>query len=193
MMKKLLISIIALLLICGGHVLMQTNAFAWERDDVWDRLTDPLFNPFKDISGERLEDLGCVAYDYLNEYVLPSLDSESMTDLQFESWRAERMGKCMVFLAAYNTTILHFAVFKSKNDAVKDLLDEGANPNAEDKDGRTPLHWAANFGNLEGAKLLLASGANVNAKTNNGETPLSLATEAGHKDLTNLLRQHGAK
>ncbi len=43
------------------------------------------------------------------------------------------------------------------------LLDRGADPNAADKDGKTPLMDAADEANPEVARLLLARGVNVNA------------------------------
>ena len=43
------------------------------------------------------------------------------------------------------------------------LLDAGANVNAVDADGWTPLHWACSTGFIEGVVLLLKHGAEVNA------------------------------
>lgn len=50
---------------------------------------------------------------------------------------------------------LHNAVWKNpKPEMVKLLLDQGANPNATNKFGYTPLHWAAKHGHLISAKML---------------------------------------
>jgi len=49
------------------------------------------------------------------------------------------------------------------NSAVGFLLSHGANPNARDKDGFTPLHWAAAKGHTRLAELLLRNGADPSA------------------------------
>ena len=71
-------------------------------------------------------------------------------------------------------------------EAVKQLLANGADVNAKDGDGATPLHYATD---REIAELLIANGANVNAKDGDGETPLDL-TNTG---IADLLREHGGK
>lgn len=48
---------------------------------------------------------------------------------------------------------------------VIELLERGANPNAKDEYGWTPLHHAAKKGSVDIAKLLINKGANVNAKS----------------------------
>ena len=71
-------------------------------------------------------------------------------------------------------------------EAVKQLLANGADVNAKDGDGATPLHYATD---REIAELLIANGANVNAKDGDGETPLDLT----NTEIADLLREHGGK
>lgn len=52
------------------------------------------------------------------------------------------------------------------------LIDAGADVNAKDEDGQTPLHYAADRGHSEALKVLINAGADVNAKNENGWTPL---------------------
>ena len=60
-------------------------------------------------------------------------------------------------------------------DCIKLLIAAGANINATDKDGNTPLHWAADGGRLANTRLLISMGANPNATNNKGRTPLDVA------------------
>jgi tetratricopeptide (TPR) repeat protein len=60
-------------------------------------------------------------------------------------------------------------------DQVKRLVTDGANLDAKDKSGRTPLHYAA-FANRKGmVELLVTWGANHNTKDKDGFTPLHWA------------------
>ena len=77
--------------------------------------------------------------------------------------------------------------------AVKQHISTGADVNAREKWGVTPLHWAANWGHKEIAKILIAAGADVNAKDHNDYTPLDFANRLKHTEITDLLRKHGGK
>ena len=93
---------------------------------------------------------------------------------------------------------LHWAAARKMPAAVQDLLDAGADPNAQDKDGATPLHWAvadrnpaeplpiARVGDtqpspalrcrsLKVVKALLDSRANLKVRDKKGLTPLHWA------------------
>ena len=52
------------------------------------------------------------------------------------------------------------------------LLESGADMNAVDNDGLTPLHWACKLGNKWAISLLLNLGASVHATDHSGNTPL---------------------
>jgi TonB family protein len=72
---------------------------------------------------------------------------------------------------------------------VKNHLARGANVNAKNEWGQTPLFLAATKGNKDVAELLIAKGADVNAKDIAGATTLYLAVAKGlgHKDLAELV------
>jgi hypothetical protein len=60
-------------------------------------------------------------------------------------------------------------------NAVKALLEAGANPNAATPDGNTVLHQAAQAGNLDMIRSLAAAGAKLDATNNDGLTALDVA------------------
>lgn len=76
---------------------------------------------------------------------------------------------------------------------VKELLAEGANPNAKNKFGETTLMKATDYPEI--VKMLLSAGADVNAKTKTGWTALDSATGEyiGNAESAKLLREAGAK
>jgi len=78
-------------------------------------------------------------------------------------------------------------------EAVKQHLAAGADVNAKNESGYTPLHHAAVDGRKEIAELLIAQGADVNAKIADGYTPLDTAINYNQSEITALLRKHGGK
>ncbi|MDX6446974.1 MAG: Notch 1 [Blastocatellia bacterium] len=77
--------------------------------------------------------------------------------------------------------------------AVKELLAKGANVNARDEAGRTPLLWVAPArDNPEMVKFLIAKGADVNAKDNEGETALMIAASQSNPGIVTVLLEAGA-
>ena len=52
-------------------------------------------------------------------------------------------------------------------------MDSGADVNARDEAGDTPLHYAAYFGELAVIRLLVERGADVSALNSYGRTPRS--------------------
>lgn len=71
-------------------------------------------------------------------------------------------------------------------------LRAGANPDAADSRGKTPLIIAAGRGDTRLAHLLLQAGAHINAHDAYGRTPLHEAARYGQTACIRLLLQHGA-
>ena len=116
-----------------------------------------------------------------------------------------------LFLRARNnhSTPLHLASENGYVEVVKILIDNGADVNARDSMGRTPLHRASQkrkrndeeYAQLSVANkeqiietiiLLIQKGADVNARDDDGSTPLHLAYKKGDEDIIGALKQAGA-
>lgn len=72
------------------------------------------------------------------------------------------------------------------------LVNRGADVNAKNCLGETPLMWAANRGHEKVVRLLLNRGADVNAMNTMGETPLMWAAKGGSRNIAELLLHRGA-
>ena len=88
-------------------------------------------------------------------------------------------------------TPLMIAAGAGSAQAMRLLLDAGADPNVPNKAGATPLMWSA--GDIGKVKLLLAHGAKVNASAKSGRTALQCAVYYdGNDEVVRLLIAKGA-
>lgn len=90
------------------------------------------------------------------------------------------------------TSPLEYAIWTNQIDAMRLLIDHGANVNKRDRYGGTPLHGAVT--NKEAVILLINNGADVNAADNDGWTILKMASwlRLLNDDTTQLLKDNGA-
>lgn len=81
----------------------------------------------------------------------------------------------------------------SRNDAalIRQILKDGANVNACDEYGHTPLFMAAHRGNLDIVTILLEHGAKVDILTKLNESALHAAAENGHLEIVKKLLNAG--
>lgn len=87
---------------------------------------------------------------------------------------------------------LHMAASLGCVGAVELLISHGANVNATDDQGQTPLHWASGGKDTKQEHLavitsLIKAGADVNAHDALGSTPLHRAAFFGHPKIVRLL------
>lgn len=82
------------------------------------------------------------------------------------------------------------AIENSKG-SVSILVEGGANVNAKDMYGNTPLLLAVEKKDRETVKYLIDKGANVNVKNNNGDTPFMAAARNGDIETIKLLMSKG--
>ena len=90
------------------------------------------------------------------------------------------------------STALHIVIRTRNSNWVGYLLANGADKNAGDKKGDTPLILAARSGYGEGAARLLMSGAQVDKPNRLGETALIVAVQQRQRGMVELLLQAGA-
>lgn len=74
---------------------------------------------------------------------------------------------------------------------IKELVKKGANPDAKNEKGETPLHQAASKGHWITIKILLKAKANKYASTLNGETPMAYAIKNDKLKAVQTLVQSG--
>jgi ankyrin repeat protein len=80
-------------------------------------------------------------------------------------------------------TALTWAACQGRTEAVRLLLEAGANPDAVDGSGTTALMKAAWWGHGDSVRALLAGGAAVNPANQRGQTALMGAAARGHADI----------
>ena len=89
-------------------------------------------------------------------------------------------------------TALHLVVTRRDGIWINYLISKGANVNARDNRGVTPLQLATNLGFIEGMELLVGRGARVDDPNDAGETPLISAVHRRDLAMVRMLLKAGA-
>ncbi len=92
----------------------------------------------------------------------------------------ERFAEPLAQTTCRDCSLLHYAAAGGSLDIARMLLAAGADPNAVDGDGQTPLHWACATQQLDLARALLEHGGrpSVSVRSAAGLTPLLIAVSA---------------
>ena len=86
------------------------------------------------------------------------------------------------------------AVLLERMSDLKQLVNDGAEINAQDECGRSALIMAMDqdLANIEWLDFLIASGINVNLQNKDGDTALDLARYNSNQEAIDLLLKHNA-
>ncbi|EKU22249.1 ankyrin [Nannochloropsis gaditana CCMP526] len=94
---------------------------------------------------------------------------------------------------AHHHTLLILAAWHGRTSVAALLLDRGADPNAVNLEGRTPLWFSCCGGHVETAALLLSRGAKPSVRKEGGSTSLMAAAWTGHLPVARLILDHAAR
>jgi ankyrin repeat protein len=89
-------------------------------------------------------------------------------------------------------TALRFTAQYGHEELTRFLLDKGADPNLNAKDGMDPLLAAVQMGHQDIVVMLMDAGANVNTRSD-GMNAVMVAREKGHLVIAQILIERGAK
>lgn len=89
-------------------------------------------------------------------------------------------------------TALHIVTQRRDLTWIRFLIGKGANVNARNGKGETPLQLASNLGFAEGVEVLLQLGARVDEPNATGETPLIAAVHNRDAAMARVLLKAGA-
>lgn len=88
-------------------------------------------------------------------------------------------------------TSVHMAVTWQNDEALKILLNAGADPNISDVYGYTPFMRACYAGYTDMAIILMNAGADIKRKSNAGEDAANLAAYTGKTEVLKILVERG--
>ena len=122
-------------------------------------------------------------------------DNEGYTPLFWATVTMRENKDIVKLLTAKGATVastIHTATATGDIAKIENLIKEGADINAMDKIGWTPLSWTIVMNDPNATEFLISKGADVNSRGKRGMTPLLLACQRGRKDIAEILISKGA-
>jgi hypothetical protein len=118
-------------------------------------------------------------------------DSPTSVDQFIQAAEPKMLARALLFLVPPRGNPAGFG----NTALIKQVIARGANVNAKDEAGRTPLMLASGseYFSADTIQLLIQEGADLNAKSAGGETALDFAKRAGQALVFELLVKAGAK
>ncbi|CAJ1962524.1 unnamed protein product [Cylindrotheca closterium] len=128
--------------------------------------------------------------------------SASFEDLLLDTWDAGNKADVGKLLAAVNKQNCNFKTSESSwtplmvlsglnasgvRDAIRQLIEIGADPRIVDGEGWNSLHWAAFHGSVEAARELVKDESLISVKDKDGKVPLEMAKSEGNTDVAKFL------
>ncbi len=92
-----------------------------------------------------------------------------------------------------NKTVLMYAVWVGNTDAVKYLVEKGADVNAQDTGGATALHLAVWRSSTPIALYLIENGASTTAMSKEGMTPMDIAIMRENREIMEAIETRSQK
>jgi ankyrin repeat protein len=84
-------------------------------------------------------------------------------------------------------TVLHLALLYGESEIIEMLVEKGANVDALNKDGETPLIYAIRHNNTQAGALFIEKGAALDRKSNEGYTAMDYARFNRRTEILELL------
>jgi ankyrin repeat protein len=147
------------------------------------------------------EDGRCFSFVFLLNVMLVMSQFQAIRNRDIHQFRVALTVDNLDDVDSFDWTVLHVSVHKSHFECVKHCIEMGANVNARDSIGWTPLYMASictysgrDIGRKIGiVRALLDANAIVDAADHNGTTPLKFAIKNDSVELSKLLIDRGAK
>jgi ankyrin repeat protein len=143
-----------------------------------------------DAMAELLRTYGAsaVAIPGAREQAAHEADRELKKSFQETVKRAIEAQRLDIRLGDRDSTLLHVAAEQGWLAELRQLLKAGADPNAKDATGQTPLFRAVAEGHDQAMMALIRGGARVEIQDNDGNTPVHVAQAAGDTQAVRTLQ-----